>query len=80
MKFGLSFLRFYPNIIRNIYKKLNFILFLIYLFFNNDIDAIVLGVGVGPEDHLPDGGEEGAGAEAGRREEARRGDQLPQEN
>ena len=36
--------------------------------------------GVGPEDHVPDGGEEGTGAEAGRGEEARRGDQLPEED
>ena len=33
-------------------------------------------VGIGPEDHLPDGGEEGPGAEAGGGEETRRGDQL----
>ena len=37
-------------------------------------------VGIGPEDHLPDGGEEGPGAEAGGREEAWRGNQLLKEN
>ena len=36
--------------------------------------------GIRFEDHLSDGGKESAGAEAGRGEETRRGDQLLEEN
>lgn len=36
--------------------------------------------GVRPQDHVSDGGEEGAGAEAGGGKEARRGNKLLEEN